>query len=169
MNKFYKKNKYQKGYAILFTIVIVSAISVITAGLSNAAYKQLVLSSLAKDSQAAFYQADTASDCALYADRVISVANPTLISSGGDWKCGSNDGSTNLTVVPGSNGSFSINPKGSNGEALTSCFRITVDKDSLTKSGFIITTVKAYGYNICNKSNIRTVEREIQTTYEELI
>ena len=42
-----RKNKQKKennaGYAILFTVIIVSAISVITAGISNAVYKQIVL------------------------------------------------------------------------------------------------------------------------------
>lgn len=166
MIKIYSKNKYQKGFAILFTIVIVSAISVITAGLSNAAYKHLILSSLAKDSQAAFYQADTASDCALYADRVVAVNDPTFPTTPANWLCGTSSGVANLTVVPGINGGFSINPKSPIDTSLTPCFRIVVTKD-ISVPPIVKTTIQAYGYNICNKLNLRTVEREIQTDYQE--
>ncbi len=64
-----KEKRNNSGYAILFTVVIVGIISMITIGLSNAVYKQIMLSSVAKDSITAFYQADIASDCALYADK----------------------------------------------------------------------------------------------------
>lgn len=119
------KSKKQKGYAILFTVVIVSAISVITAGLSNAAYKQLVLSSLAKDSQLAFYQADTAGDCALYADRV----NPfNIITTGGPWSCGN----SSLVVTPTTGGGYTIYPTDQN--STNPCFRIDVTK-TITSGG----------------------------------
>jgi hypothetical protein len=121
MKIIFKKSKKQKGYAILFTVVIVSAISVITAGLSNAAYKQLVLSSLAKDSQAAFYQADTASDCALYADQV----NPSgIVTTGGSWSCGGSD----LIVTPTTNGGYTVYPTEADENSSNACFRIDVTK-----------------------------------------
>lgn len=157
MRKICTKNNKQNGYAILFTIVIVSAISVITAGLTNAAYKQLVLSSLAKDSQSAFYKADTAVDCALYADR----KNPgEIITNGGSWSCGGE----NLTVNLLEGGNYTINP--TNDTALTPCLRITVTKVAIP-GPLIETTMSARGYNICNLNNIRTVEREIQIKYTE--
>ena len=169
MIKFFNKNKKQKGYAILFTIVIVSAISVITAGLSNAAYKQLILSSLAKDSQAAFYQADTASDCALYADRVVAIEHPELILNNSDWSCGDTSGANNLKFTNGTSGGFSIDPKSPADGGSTPCFRIEVAKTTTGVSPNAITTTKisAKGYNICDKTNLRTVEREIQTSYQE--
>ncbi|MFA5773743.1 MAG: hypothetical protein WC908_03680 [Candidatus Paceibacterota bacterium] len=152
-----------KGYAILFTIVIVSAVSVITAGLTNAVYKQLILSSLAKDSQSAFYQADTASDCALYADRVEGAKIPiNIITTGGSWTCGV----SSLTVTPISGG-YKIYPIDESSS--DPCFRIDVTKNTITIPGTTKTTIKAKGYNICNTSNLRTVEREIQIDYDEQI
>lgn len=162
MNKFLLKNKNQKGYAILFTVIIVSAISVITAGLTNAAYKQLILSSLAKDSQAAFYQADTAGDCALYADRVLGATAPNVTTTGGSWTCG---GAT-LTVTPTGGGSYTIYPSGSEGTSLNPCFRITATKSTIA-GPLTVTTISAKGYNICNTSNLRTVEREIRIVFQE--
>jgi hypothetical protein len=167
MINYFRKNKTQKGYAILFTVIIVSAISVITAGLTNAAYKQLILSSLAKDSQSAFYQADTASDCALYADRVIaSLPQPNLIlptiGAGGTstWTCGG----SNLTLAQVGTG-YTIYP--TVGTGTTPCFRIDVTKDGATNPGLTNTKISAKGYNICNKMNLRTVEREIEINYQE--
>ena len=153
----------QKGYAILFTIVIVSAVSVITAGLTNAAYKQLILSSLAKDSQSAFYQADTAGDCALYADRVVGKTLPNIITTGGDWTCGG----SSLTVGNISTNGYTIYPKSPADVSSFPCFRIDVTKDTTTNPGITRTTIKAKGYNICNTTNLRTVEREIQIDYED--
>jgi len=159
MKKFLMKNKNQKGYAILFTIVIVSAVSVITAGLTNAVYKQLVLSSLAKDSQSAFYQADTAGDCALYADRV----NPGgIITTGGSWSCGG----SSLTVTPTTGVGYTIYPTPADENSTDPCFRIDVTKDNSTPL-IMKTTIKAKGYNFCDKANPRTVEREIKIEYED--
>lgn len=156
MKIFFKKNN--KGYALLFTIMIISVISVVTAGLLNTMSKQLVLSSLAKDSQVAFYQADTASDCGLYVD----MTNPEgIIDSGGNLICGGID----LTLEKKADG-YIIYPTDIS-ETIDPCFRIEVLKDKNTKPGYILTEISARGYNFCNINNIRTVEREIKVTFDE--
>jgi hypothetical protein len=158
MFKIFKKN--EKGYAILFTVIVISAISVITAGISNAIYKQLVLSSLANDSQKAFYQADTASDCALLFDMEERInyeeqfQNREVFS----WECGG----FNMEVTPDSDGiSYSILPTSSVEESQEPCYRINTSKDGVTVE------ILANGYNICNKNNVRTVERQIKISYNE--
>lgn len=165
MKKIFKKK--EQGYAILFTVVIVSAISVITAGLSNAIYKQLILSSLAKDSQTAFYQSDTATDCALLADRVVKDDTENYPGfatvSGVTWSCG---GVTMLVNPVGPSGSYTIYPTAAAEAANTPCYRINVTKD-ISASPIVKTEILAKGYNICNRQNIRTVEREIKISYEE--
>lgn len=159
-----KNKNNNEGYAILFTVVIVSAISVVTAGLSNAIYKQLILSSLAKDSQVAFYQSDTATDCALYADRVKKQLDPTFGTiNNATWSCG---GVTNVVSPILPEGSYKIYPPSDTENSNNPCFRIEVNVDTtdpLVKK----TTILSKGYNICNKTNIRTVEREIKIYYEE--
>ena len=82
MNKI--NTRKQNGYAILFTVVIISIISLLAIGLSNSTYKQLILSSVSTDSQVSFFQADTAVECALYAD-VVDTLNE---SSPSPWHCG---------------------------------------------------------------------------------
>ncbi len=166
------KNKNQGGYAILFTVIIVSAISVITAGLSNAAYKQLLLSSLAKDSQTAFFQADTAADCALYADQVEYIKYLSLAEGvvsifdipDGQWSCGG----FNLNIESFNSalpGGYELNPPNPNSSE--PCFRITVVKEqNVINPNITNVSISAKGYNICDKSNGRTVEREIEIDYE---
>jgi hypothetical protein len=161
-----KKIKNENGYAILFTVIIVSAISVITAGISNAIYKQLVLSSLARDSQTAFYQADTASDCALLFDMEVlekdHIDYPTFsLKEPFPWKCGGVD---DVLVTPGPT-SYTITPLPENEDKNEPCYRIETTKDwSVPENPK--TTILANGYNICNKENLRTVERQIKIVYQ---
>ncbi len=156
-----KKIKNENGYAILFTVIIVSAISVITAGISNAIYKQLVLSSLAKDSQTAFYQADTASDCALLFDMEVKDTYPDFANmSTFPWECGG----YNMDVNPGLT-SYSIMPQAEDSDSSKPCYRIETSTDWADPEN-PETTILANGYNICNKDNIRTVERQIKIVYQ---
>ena len=177
MKNIFTKN--QKGYALLFTVVIVSAVAVLSAGLTNAVYKQMVLSSLAKDSQLAFYQADTASECALYSDIVeydqkyLSESTPPKPLSIFDipikpWSCG---GNTALIITPKGllTSGYIIEPTEEN--AGDPCFRIDITKEPNGIDGnnnpIIKVVVRARGYNICDKTNPRTVEREIETDYNQ--
>jgi hypothetical protein len=68
MNKnIVKKNR---GFVILFSMLISSLILLISAGIFNVVQKEVVLSSSARESQRAFYAADSALECALYADLI---------------------------------------------------------------------------------------------------
>ncbi|NVN97284.1 hypothetical protein HXX01_03595 [Candidatus Nomurabacteria bacterium] len=159
-----------KGYAILFTIVVVGIISMIAIGLSNAAYKQMVLSSVAKDSTTAFYQADIASECALYADSKDFFLDSKESSDGSiTFPCagsGNNLKYSHLaSTISGIDNKktsvYELSPQDEN--IRSKCSRIKVTK---TESDTSITTkVEALGYNICNKSNLRTVERAIEVNY----
>ena len=147
----------QKGYAILFTIVLVGIISAISIGLASVSYKELILSSVAKDSQVSFYQSDMASECGLYAENKLGMTSASLPNP---WVCGINaDGAGyNLDITPngyGVNG-YNLTPT-SLSSSSSPCFNIIMDKSAATK-------LIARGYNICNKTNIRTVEREINIT-----
>jgi hypothetical protein len=160
------KYKTQKGYAIMFTVILVSIISLIGIGLANTTYKQLMLSSGARDSQLAFYMSDMATECALYADNSQEKILEQLAFS-----CGvkSNGDSYDLTIsytdsVDDRN--YVLTPDNEN--SIEPCFRINIEKknnNSTDPSKIIETTIEASGYNICNLDNKRTVERTIQVKY----
>lgn len=143
------------GYAILFAIVVVGIISLITIGLSNAAYKQLMLSSVAKDSMKAFYQSDIASECALYADNEFNMLNiPAELTCGGHL----------LSFTPNAEETiYELNLTNPENISSLKCFRINVTKTIL--DDYITTKITALGYNICNKANLRTVERAVEVNY----
>jgi len=64
----YIKQKMNKGFVVLFSILISSIILLISTGIYEVVQKQVVLSSYARESQKAFYAADAALDCALFND-----------------------------------------------------------------------------------------------------
>lgn len=150
------KNSKQSGYAILFAVVVVSIISMIAIGLSNTTYKQLVLSSLASDSQLAFYQSDTATECALYADNIIGVSNLITL---GSWDCGKEHFDFLGAADTGQLYTFNS----TNSSATKPCFNFTINKVSPDPA--FSTIVLANGYNSCALSNPKTVERTIEVKY----
>ncbi|ETB63976.1 TPA: hypothetical protein DIC38_01380 [Candidatus Nomurabacteria bacterium] len=156
-----KRIKKQSGYAILFAMVIVGVVSLLASGLSSTSYKQLVLSSLVKDSQIAFYKADTASECGLYA------YFNGFTDNGDSFFCGTDKNKTAYNLnVSASGSSILINP--STSSDINPCFSISILKTTnpinTLKSDIKITSD---GYNICDKNNTRSVEREIEIKFTD--
>lgn len=158
--KNFKKEKYfnygKDGYAILFAVILVSVISMIALGLSNTTYKELIITSVAKDSQMAFYQSDMATECGLYLEQKKASTLSGLLP----YACGVISDGTNiqLQITSNPNGTFDVKPTDI---SLTSpCFDINIDKTDPN-----VTTIKSNGYNMCDKTNFKTVERSIQISY----
>jgi hypothetical protein len=61
--------KTQKGFALLVAVIFMSVMLTFGLGLGSLAYKQEMLASGASQSQYAFYAADSALECVLYADQ----------------------------------------------------------------------------------------------------
>ncbi len=67
---FRKKIKNKKsGFVLLFALIFMSVMFSIGIALDSLSYKQQILSSFVTQSQYAFYAADAAMECALYADQ----------------------------------------------------------------------------------------------------
>lgn len=62
-------NNEKRGFALLIAVIFMSVMLSFGLALSSLGYKQLVLASTAVESQYAFYAADAALECALYADQ----------------------------------------------------------------------------------------------------
>ncbi len=147
----------------MFTVILVSIISLIGIGLSNTTYKQLMLSSGARNSQTAFYMSDMATECALYIDNV----QPEILINGTlQVSCGfDRDGSPFLLNITSSGTiddmTYYLVPASIS--LIDPCFRISINKKDM--GSIIETTINGSGYNICDKSNNRTVERTIEVRY----
>lgn len=58
----------QRGFTLLLAALVASVVLALGAAIFQIAQKQIMLSSIGRDSQFAFYAADTAAECALYWD-----------------------------------------------------------------------------------------------------
>ncbi len=150
--------KKKKGFAMLFTVLVITLILSIAISISNLTFKQTILSSLAKDSQISFYEADTAVECGLYHDTSLN-----------EFPAGSSTGSVPPEIFCG-NDTFSLLPTESYADYFVyaqqvlggamPCSSIVFDK--ATTPGFSL--VQGRGYNICTPSP-RQVERLLEVRY----
>jgi hypothetical protein len=149
----------QSGFAMLFTVLIVTLVLSIALGISNLSFKQTILSSLAKDSQISFYEADTAVECGLYYDTVLELF-PIGTDAGtapGDLQCG-NDNFYLDTDVTFTDYIF-YTQKEIVGTPVP-CSSLLFDKSTSLGTSII----QGRGYNICNTSP-RQVERALEVRY----
>ena len=58
--------KRSEGVALLFVVLLTSVLFLVAMGISNVAYKELVFSLEARDSDLAFFAADTGLECGMY-------------------------------------------------------------------------------------------------------
>lgn len=155
--KFFVANK-QRGFAMLYTVVIISLILTISLSISNVSYKQTILSSLAKDSQTAFYQADAGAECGLYYDIVLNQF-PRGTAVGGapaTITCGTSV----LDLVPSESSTNYFVYRSLSAIQGTSCFTVVFDKvTDATKA-----TIDARGNNRCDVGP-RQVERAVRVQY----
>lgn len=139
----------KKGFTVLYSILITSAILSASLGVYNVVFKQLQLASIGRESQRAFYAADTGLECALYWD-----IRKRSFSPGNTIKCA---GSNIVLAEVRNTFSFEIQLDGSS----PTCAKVFVDK-----SASPATKIDSSGYNSgCNLNNPRLVERSLRATY----
>lgn len=173
--------KEEKGVALLFTVLLTSMLLLVALGISNIVFKELIFSSEARDSDRAFFAADTGIECALYLDKAgpdyatgIFIDPATAITTTPRTCQGRNYGPTSsfLTGPTGSYNTFQfVVPVGNQ------CVQVTVDKDYVA-SGLHYTRFQAIGYNvpapttgtvcISGTPSVRVVSRAIEVKYQNL-
>src|SRR4051812_30828309 len=79
----------QRGFTLLIAIILSSVVLTVGLSLLDVAYKQVVLSSTAKQSQVAFYNADSALECALYYDQKFNAFDYTAPANQSSLTCSS--------------------------------------------------------------------------------
>ena len=124
--------------------------------LLDIAYKQVLLSSSAKNSQYAFYNADSALECALYYDQKLSAFYYGTTYSGG-VKC-SNISVTNFAATQDASKRTTIFTVPCAGGGTSA--DVTIIK---TPTG--TTNIYATGYNTCDASSPTRIERGLKAKY----
>lgn len=144
----------QRGFTLLIAVILSSVSLALALALVDVAYKQVTLSIMGKQSQFAFAAADTALECALYYDQKIDLFNYS--QSSGNVTCGGQTAAVTFdqAATPRKR-TFSV-PCAGGGTSAT----VTVYKASDA-----VTSIYANGYNTCNASDARRVERGLKISY----
>ncbi len=141
-------SRSKRGFTLLLSLVVVSIVLSVGLGVFDIVFRELMFSGMSRESQKAFYAADTGAECAMYWDikeGLISSTTPSTISC------------ANQSVEVGGTPISSFQVDLSNG----TCFSVTVDKTNDPQ-----TSIESYGYNTpCGSTNPRKVERAIKITY----
>ena len=75
------RDKNKRGFALIVSVIFMSVMLTLGLALSSLGYKQTMLASSSIESQYAFYVADAALECALYADQQENLFDYTTHSS----------------------------------------------------------------------------------------
>ncbi len=148
----------QRGFALLVAIVLSTVAVSITLALTSIAYKGLLLSSSARESQYAFYAADTALECALYWDN----RNQNRFIYGSGQASGVSCAAVPVTMPASTSGGttkfesawFTVNG--------SDCAKITVYKSSTGATNLFGTGVNVACTDLTNP---RAVERGLKAFY----
>ncbi|MEK7509495.1 MAG: hypothetical protein AAB605_02170 [Patescibacteria group bacterium] len=146
----------ERGFTILLAALVASLVLTLGISVFSIAQKQVVLSSLGRSSQFAFYTADTAAECALYWDirhDMFSTTPPSVTPScdGAPLALVGEPGAYPYTI------SFEYEPNGY-------CAQVSVTKDSVDPR----TVIHADGFST-NCADISVSGRSLQRSVELIL
>ncbi len=187
----YLKKQNQKGFTLLFAVLVSTLVISIGATIISIALRQTILSGTSRESQYAFYAANTVLECATYWDRngpldgsgnnvVFPVSGlDTQTTELDEVKCSG----INLTTGEDDDGNLKTQPweedvntttfyiqilnkslSGIPNENYTYCAQATVSKE--LDGSVVRTIIEAKGYNTCDTTSPRRVERGLIVQYE---
>ncbi|MES2668747.1 MAG: hypothetical protein V4644_03615 [Patescibacteria group bacterium] len=150
-----------RGFTLLIAVVLTSVLLSVALALLDITYKQVVLSSVARQSQYAFYAADSAMECALYWDQQRNAFSYLGVIPGNSIQCSGTNISLTSSVSGGIRTTTFSTPCA---DGLTAS--ITIEKTNGTAcSGTATSCLYASGYNSCNSGDLRRVERGLKVFY----
>ncbi len=163
-----------KGFALLFAVLISSVLLSIGISIFNLTLKELILSSSGRESQFAFYAADTGAECALYWDakgvdifatssnpRTAVPANPDCV---GQAITIDNFVGARTPSYAATRFNVSIPNRDYLGNSAPYCAIVTVSKTLV--GGIVKTDIDSRGYNMdCASTDPNKVERGLQVHY----
>ncbi len=141
-----------EGFTLLISIMVMGTLLLIASGVVSLAFKQSLISSSGRESQNAFYAADTGMECAIYWDIKNSSGQSAFATTTGSQIVCNNQ----TMIVGGSSQSvftFNLSP-----EPYCAIVKVTKNADNTT-------LIESKGYNTCDVSNPRRVERAVRASY----
>ena len=143
-----------RGFTLLIAVILSSVLVAVGLALVDIAYKHVILSSTARNYQVAFYNADSALECGLYADQQFNAFSATVATT--SIRCNSQTVAVTASTVGAvrtSTMTIPCTPTGSNA-------RVTITKNTSGATG-----IYATGYSSCATTDQRRVERGLKVTY----
>ncbi len=158
-----KHKQNNRGVTLYVSIVVTSALLLVSFAIANTTFKQAAIASINRDSHIAFFAADSGVECALYWDvknttggSAFATTSPSTISCNENPE---NPSNPNPKIVGGtatSTFTITFQPE-------TYCAVVSVGKSY--QGGNLVTYIESRGYNSCDENNIRRVERAIRVIY----
>src|SRR3989344_1549773 len=145
INKNVKKKKNQpaqagnKGFALLYAVMISSMLLAIALGVTDISLKEIKFGTSAKDTNEAFFAADTGAECALFYDK--STGGVFITGTSPSITC--NNDTFTANESPTSYWKFVLTGLGSEEKG---CAKVTVDKTDLAPCNSL-TCIVSKGYN----------------------
>ncbi len=179
----------RKGFTLLFAVLVSTLVVSIGATVVSIAVRQTILSGTSRESQYAFYAANTVLECVFYWDvagtaslteKVFPGQGDTLLADMSNVTCSGGNVVTRTGFVGagtfGADGGWTDNSGYSYTVKMeirdvtgtydhTYCAEATISKVT-GGDGVVTTTIEAKGYNTCDLNNPRAVERGLRQTYE---
>jgi hypothetical protein len=159
----WRTSRSEQGIAVYVAVTITAALVLISFAILNLAIRQVGISGAGRDSQAAFYAADSGVECALFWD-LRNTTNPgvSAFSTSTALQQVSCNGQTLTPTRAFTSGSgtstfsFNFSPD-------PYCVTVDVGKHYVGLNP--MTLVEARGYNSCAAGENRRLERAIKVTY----
>jgi Tfp pilus assembly protein PilE len=167
----------KKGFTLLYSVLVMGVLLSIVYSILNISYKQISLSSVAKDSQVSFYMADTGAECAQFWDNQgsFSTTSPslrTITCHGQNFSVGGRYGATDSVA----NSSTVTCPVTITHSCSLSQFTVTLQNTGLVNPPEVVvslykdnstgeTTVISSGHNTNQANNLRRIERSVKLVY----
>ncbi len=161
------RTKRERGFTLIIAVLVASLLLAIGFSLANFAVKQLIISSTGRESQFAFYAADSGIECAFYWDFKYGVSSAFATSSSSQTPAIVCNGQTIQPVVTASSATDASSTFAFNFAPQPYCTVVSVGKQSDGS-----TIIESRGYNSgtvigpnCTDSNPRRVERALRVRY----
>ncbi len=169
---FFRITSKNRGVTLFMAVTIMAVLLFVSFVVINIAIKSSLFASSGKDSQYAFYAADAGIECAMYWDRQ-SVSKFDITVPGSPISCGGisiNSGNQIQGTTTGV-----VNVIGGNASTRSSIFGFNLNNGNNPSNACVIvnvtknvdgtTYIKSRGYNTCDTSNSRRVERGVEVLY----
>ncbi len=175
MKHFFKKSQNEKGYTLLFAVLIASLTLAVGISILNISRKEFLIATSTRDSTLALYAADGGLECALFADEK-GFFEPDKYNGTLPCNLPHNTVSWNLSNLPtgGTQNSYTFHAKlhaqSGPDDVGGSCAVIIVTKT--LKENQLTTVIQSLGYNTgwsaangnCSLGSAKRVERALQYT-----